>query len=126
MGGFRLLAQHGADLQYARSNDGQTPLHSLCSSENTTIDQMSLFRRLLRMGQDPFARDKEYKCPLGIIIERGLAYLVEVFAIMNINPNISVSGPRTDRGRRTTALHIACKKSQKRITQLLLEAKGDP
>lgn len=42
--GFRILAQHGADLQYARSNDGQTPLHSLCSSENTTIDQMSLFR----------------------------------------------------------------------------------
>ena len=42
------------------------------------------------MGQDPFARDKEYKCPLGIIIERGLAYLVEVFAIMNINANISV------------------------------------
>ena len=42
------------------------------------------------MGQDPFARDKDYICPLGIVIDRGLAYLVEVFAIMNINPNVSV------------------------------------
>ena len=42
------------------------------------------------MGQDPFARDKDSICPLRIILERGLAYLVEVFAIMNIDPNISV------------------------------------
>ena len=42
------------------------------------------------MGQDPFQRDKDDVCPLLIVLNRGLAYLVEVFAIMDINVDTSV------------------------------------